>query len=142
MEIELGKVLADQRNHPGVVRARAELGEDNLVSAYEELDPEQSVPAEVVDHLVRHLLRLRKRGLAHAVRLPALLVVAAFLPVADRRAEGDATGMPDGQQRDLVIEVDKLLDDHPRPVAAHIGDRIVPRGLQPSFVLHRALALA
>ena len=71
----------------------------------------------------RRLQRLaRDRG-----GLPAFAIVAALLPVADRRAEQDAVLGRDGQQRDLAVELDEFLDDHPRPVAAHVGDGIVPR---------------
>ena len=53
--------------------------------------------------------------LAHRVRLPRLAVVAGLLHVPDRRADGDAAGVADGEQGDLVGEVDEPLDDH-RPV--------------------------
>ena len=38
--------------------------------------------------------------------------------------------MPDGEQGDLVVEIDELLDDYPRTVAAHIVAGVIPRGFQ------------
>ena len=66
----------------------------------------------------------------------------ALLAVADRRAEGHARAAAHGEQRDLVVEGDELLDDHPCPVAAHVGDGIVPRGGDGLGLAHRALPLA
>ena len=108
----------------------------------EELDPENAVAAEIVDDRARHVLRLRERRGGHRHRLPALPIVALLLAVADRRAEGDAVRRADGEQGDLIVEGDELLDDHPRPVAAHVGDGIVPGGVQLGLGRDRALALA
>ncbi len=46
--------------------------------------------------------------------------------MADRRAEQDAVLGRDGEQGDLAVELDQFLDDHARPVAAHLLDRMVP----------------
>ena len=104
-----------------------ELGKDRLVAAHEELDSENAVAAERLDHLARLVPRRVQRLARDRRRLPAFAIVAGFLAVADRRAEDDAVAGRDGQQRDLAVEGDKFLDDDPRPVAAHVGDRMVPR---------------
>src|SRR3546814_20639980 len=65
-------------------------------------------------------------------------IVAAFLPVTDRRAEGDAVFVPHGEQGDLVIEVDERLGDDAQPVAAHPGGGIIARGVDRGGVSDRA----
>ena len=124
------------------MRTRRQFGEDRLVAGDEELDAENAVAAQRVDHLARLILRRLQRRVGHVGRLPAFAIVAAFLAVADRRAEEDAVPRRHGQQRDLAVEVDEFLDDHARPVAAHIGDRIVPRRAKLLGGLRDALALA
>jgi len=62
--------------------------------------------------------------------------------VTDRRAEDHAVLRRDGQQGDLAVEADELLDDDPRPVAAHLLDGIVPGGLDLAPGTRSALALA
>ena len=51
VKLELVGRLADQRDHAGVVRARAQLGEDRLVAGDEEFDAENAVAAERGDDL-------------------------------------------------------------------------------------------
>ena len=142
VKLELVGELADQRHHAGVVRARAQFGKDRLVAADEEFDPENAVPAERLDHLARLVPGGRKRAVADRRGLPAFAIIARFLAVADRRAEQDAVLGRHGQQGDLAVEVDEFLDDHPRPVAAHVGDRIVPGRADFVGGLGGALALA
>ena len=60
----------------------------------------------------------------------------------DRRAEQHALAGRDGQQGDLIIEVDILLDDHSGPVAAHVGDGIIERRAKLGRGSRDALALA
>ena len=112
------------------------------VAGNEEFDPEYAVAAEIVDDRRSHGLRFAERLGRHRHRLPALAIIAKLLAVADRRAEEDAVAGAHGEQGDLVIEGDELLDDHPRPVAAHIGDRIGPRRVEIGGVADRALAFA
>ena len=67
---------------------------------------------------------------------------AAFLPVADGRAEDHAVAGADREQGDLVIEIDEGLDDHPLAVAAHAGHDLpgdLPQREAPS---HAAAQLA
>ena len=142
MEIELRQVLRDRRDHAGIVRPWAELGEDRLVALDEEFDAEDAVAAEIVDHGARHRLRIGERARRHRHRLPAFAIIALLLAVADRRAEADAAPRADGEQGDLIVEIDELLDDHARPVAAHVGDRVGPGRRQLVLTAHRRLALA
>ncbi|SLE83278.1 Uncharacterised protein [Mycobacteroides abscessus subsp. massiliense] len=89
------------------------------------------------------MLRTAQRGLRHGMRLPALHIVTVGLPVPDGRAEAGRdvaviAYRPHRQKRDLVVEVDKSLDDHAvvgDPAARH---RVVP-GL---FDIGRSVELA
>ena len=124
------------------MRAGTEFGEDHLLALDEELYPEQAVTTQFIDHFARHVLGFRDSRIAHRRGLPALLVIPALLPVADRRAEAHTVLVPDGQESDLVVEVDELLDDDAAAVAAHIGAGVIPGRLEPVVVTDRALALA
>src|SRR4029079_13456146 len=124
----LVRKLAEQGDHASVVGARRKLGEDRLVATDEEFDPENPVAAQRLDHLAGLITRRLQRLERDARRLPALAIVALLLTVADRGAEEHAVPRRDGEERDLAVEPDKLFDDHARPVAAHVGDRIIPGG--------------
>ena len=88
MQLELVLPLRRHRHHAGVVRARADLAEPDLVALDEQLDAEQALAAEVVGHgLARSAARARSAAGRHRMRLPALDVVAADLHVADGLAE-------------------------------------------------------
>ena len=50
MELELALRLRAHRDHPRVVRARAHLGEPDLVALDEELDAEDAAAAELAGH--------------------------------------------------------------------------------------------
>ncbi len=64
-------------------------------------------------------------------RLEALAVVAALLYVADRRAEERRSVLlGDGQQRDLAVEADELLNDQLADVAARALAAVVPGVLE------------
>ena len=80
------------------------------------------MPAQRTYHPGRLILRRAQRAVRHGRRLPALAIVAAFLPVSDRRAEMHPVDGADGQQRDLRFEADELLDDHARSIAPHVCD--------------------
>lgn len=59
--------------------------------------------------------------------LEALAVVAALLDMADRRAEErGAVLLRDGEQRDLAVEGDELLDDEFADVAAAAAAPVFP----------------
>ena len=73
------------------------------------------------------------------------MVVAVDLAMADRRTEARAADVAHGQQRDLVVEFDETLDDHPRvlaPAAAPARLRIRPGRVDIGVTAYRALALA
>ena len=98
MQLELVGELRDQGDHPGVVRARAQFREDRLVAADEELDSEDAVPAERLDHLARLEPRRMQRLARDPGRLPAFAIIAGLLAMADRLAEQDPVLGRDGQQ--------------------------------------------
>ena len=146
MQLELVLPLRREGHETGVVRTRADLREDHLVAAHEELHPEQAAPAECRSDACRHVAGARQGRLRHRLRLPRLDVVAVDLPVADRVAEegldlaGPAHG-PDRELGDLVVEVDEALHDHATGV-----DPTTRRGVRPGVVdvvgrAHQALAL-
>ena len=149
MQIELREILRTERDHARVVGARRELAEDHLVALHEELDAEDAraiLAREALDDGARHPLgRALGRGL-HRAGHPRLLVVAAFLPMADRLDELHAAAARraflDREQRDLVVEVDELLHDHDLAVAAHVVDGVPPRLGDVGLGAHHRLALA
>src|SRR3546814_6857083 len=59
-----------------------EFGKDDVLSGDEELDAEDAVAAEIVDHLARHILCVCQRLGVHARRLPAFHIVSALLPLS------------------------------------------------------------
>src|SRR6476660_5149514 len=126
VKLELVRELRNERDHPGIVRTRAQFGEDRLVSADEEFDAEDAMPAKRLHDFSRLMARRLERALRDGGRLPAFAIVASLLPVADRSAEQDAVLGRHGEESDLAVELDEFLDDHARPVAAHILDRIIP----------------
>ena len=85
MQGELGQLLRDQRHQARVVRARRDLTEPYLVTLDEQLDAEQTAPAQRFGHCQRHALGLGQGLGAHRLRLPGLLIVAVFLAMANRR---------------------------------------------------------
>ena len=142
MQIEFAQILREERHHAGVVRAGRQFGEDDVFALHEIFHPENAVAAQIVDYLARHILRGGKGGVGHGGGLPAFLIIAPFLPVADRRAEMDTVAGADGEQGDFIVEGDKFLDDHAAAVAAHVGDGVGPGGLQFGGAADRALPLA
>ena len=110
VKLELVGRLADQGHHAGVVRARAQFGEDGAVAGDEEFDPEQPAPAERRDDLAGLCLR-RAAWRATAPPAASFRDSRRLLPVADGGAEMDAVGGRDGEQGDLAVEGDELLDD-------------------------------
>src|SRR5947209_14448917 len=142
MELELVGELRNKRDHAGVVRPRRKFGEDRLITAHEELDAENAVAAKRFDDLPRLVAGGMQRLAWNVRRLPALAIVAELLAMTDRCAEDDAVARRHRQQGDLAVEVDEFLDDHPRTVAAHVGDGIVPGSVYVLCRLDRALSLA
>ena len=62
--------------------------------------------------------------------------------MADGLAEAGAVAMAHGQQRDLVVEIDKTLDDDLATAGAPAFLGVVPGGIHLVFCGDRALALA
>ena len=87
MQLELVLPLRDHGHHAGVVRARADFAEPDLVALDEKLDAEDALAAEVVGHLPGDLLGALQGERLHRMRLPALDIVAMHLQMADRCAE-------------------------------------------------------
>jgi hypothetical protein len=89
------------------------------------------------------LLRCQQLLGFHPLRLPAVLVVAALLHVANRRAkQRGAFALAHCQQGDFKLKVDEFFDDDFLAVAAHTGACKVPTGLHIVGRLGHALALA
>ncbi len=140
VQLELALILRDHGDHAGVVRARADLAEDDVVADDEQLDAEQAGAAEGADHGGGDLLGAREGLRRHRVRLPRPHVIAALLPVADRRAEQGAlvTGA-DRQQRDLVVERDEALDDDASRAAAGAPDSAYSQAVATSAAVRTVL---
>ncbi|MNK56792.1 hypothetical protein D3C87_758390 [compost metagenome] len=117
MQGELAHGLGRQRHQSGVVRARRDLGEPDLVAGDEQLDAEDAEAAQRVRDLAGNVLCGLQRSLAHDLRLPAFDVVALLLAMADGGAEvrphRAVAQRPHRQQGDLIVEVDAALDDDP-----------------------------
>ena len=154
MELELGLALGDHGDHAGVVGARREFGEPDLVATHEELNAEDaqagavSVLGEGVGDFLGHLPGGGERLLAHGHRLPGLDVVAVLLAVANGHAEGGedagACCVPraHGEQGDLVVEVDALLDDDHTGCRTRILLGVDPRRLRLLGIAHARLPVA
>ena len=147
MQLKLVLPLGDHGHHAGVVRARADLTEPDLLTFDKQLYPKQALAAQVVGHGTRDTLRplLRRRG--HGAGLPALHIVTTDLQMADGRAKlcghlAVGTQRAHGEQRDLVVEVDEAFHDHPARAHAATGHRVVPGGLHVRRAVDLALAFA
>ena len=111
MKCELRQVLGDERDHPRVVRSRADFGEQHRVADDEQLDAEQAPAPERVGDLLSHVLRSCQRRCRQSGRLPGLAVVAVHLYVPDRVDERRTARVTHGQQRDLRVERHEAFDD-------------------------------
>ncbi len=147
MQLELVLPLRGHGDHAGVVRTRADFAEPDLLALDEQLHAEQAHAAQVCRDRLRDALGGFQRSGVHRLRLPALDVVAADLDVADRGAElrlhlaAGAHGAH-GQQRDLVVEIDKAFHDHAAVADAAAGHGVVPGCLDALGAVDLALALA
>ena len=142
MQGELTHVLAAEGHQPGVVGTGADLGEDDLVARAEQLDPEDPVPAEPLDHGRRHLDGTFEQRCRDRRRLPGLPVVAVDLDVSDRRAALDPVDRGHGEQRELDVEVDEPLDDAAGRARAAALLRVLPCGVDFVEGPDHALALS
>ena len=97
MQRELGEILANHRDHAGIVRPRTQLAEVDEVIFDEKLDSKQAPAAEFSRNQAGYPLTLVERRVRHGLRLPRLLIVATDLPVTDRRAVTGAARVANGQ---------------------------------------------
>src|SRR5688572_28858842 len=110
MVLELARVRALDRPVPGVVHAGSELVREKVAADLEELEGEDAHVAELVEQARRELLRLRLRR----VRRPSERTAqdAALVHVLDERIEARVAVAPaNGEQRELAVETDELLED-------------------------------
>ncbi|MNN82547.1 hypothetical protein D3C81_1994890 [compost metagenome] len=70
MERKLAAALGDHGHHTGIVRSGAEFAEIDLFTLDEELDAEDTAPAQSVGDTFCHLLRFFQRTRVHLHRLP------------------------------------------------------------------------
>src|SRR5690348_15297489 len=126
MKLELVRELGNQSHHSSIVRSRRQFGEDRLIASNEEFYSEDAMTAERLHNLARLEPRRLERFEGDGRRLPALAIIAEILPMPDRGAEEDSILGRDGEQGDLAVELHEFLDDHPRPVTAHLFDGMVP----------------
>ena len=112
MQRKLRQILRDHRNHTRIVRTGRHLAEQHLVTADEQLNAEDTVTTQRTRNLASDLLSLSDRDVAHRLRLPRLTVVAINLVVTNGFEHGRTARMTNGQQRNLVVELNKTLNDH------------------------------
>ena len=148
MQLELAQALARQCHQAGVMGARGDLGEENLLPADEQLHPEQAPAAQRRGHALGHLLGPFQGHRAQGLRLPGLHIVPVDLPVPDRLAEArhrlPGAGMTPAhrEQRDLGVETHEALHDDPASVHAPVGRRVAPGRLQVLRPVRHRLAVA
>ena len=126
------------------MRTGRQFGEiDPVVVAQEKFHAPQPGAGKRLGDSRRHTLRLGEMLGSDMGRLEALAVVTALLHMADRRAKECGTVLlRDGQQRDLAVEADELLDDQFADVAARTFAAVVPCLLQLLGSLYQRLPLA
>ena len=112
VQSKLRQILRDHRNHTRIVRTGRHLAEQHLVAADEQLNTEDTVTTQRARNLTSDLLSLSDRDVAHRLRLPRLTVVAINLVVTNGFEHGSTARMAHGQQRNLVVELNKTLNDH------------------------------
>ena len=142
MQGEFRKILRDQGDEPGIVRARTHLGKNHLVALDEEFDAEKAAAAERRRHRASLTLRFGQRARAHRLRLPRFAIVALLLTMADRCAVTRAADVADGEQRDFVVEIDESFDDAAALPGTSARLRVFPRGFDVLRAAHEALAFA
>ena len=115
------------------MRARADFAEPHIIAFDKQLHAKHALAAQIGGHGPGNLAAALQRGGAHRVRLPAFNVIAADLDVANRLAKMgvDLAVCADGahgELRDLIVKVDKALDDDAPVADAPARHRAVPSG--------------
>ena len=121
--------MRNQRHHPGIVRTRAHLAEPDLIPFDEQLHAEEAPATERFRYYFCYFSGACEGLTRHRLRLPGLLVVAVLLPVPDRLTKAGAVAVTDGEQGDLVIEVDEALDNDLAAARAPALLRVLPGGI-------------
>ena len=109
---EFRQVLRNHCYHAGVVRTGGNLAENDLVALDEHFDAENTASAQRAGDLAGNFLSFRLRFVRHGLRLPGFLVVAVNLMVSNRFEERRSASVTNGQEGNLVIEIDKPFDDN------------------------------
>src|SRR5690554_3081752 len=81
--------------------------EPDLITFYKQLHAVDSVTSQVIGNCPCNFHRTLKGFIRHGMRLPGLPVIAILLAVTDRVAERDPIAVTNGQQRDLIVKVDR-----------------------------------
>ena len=134
-----------QRYHSCVVRTWRKFAEDDLaLLGQEELNAPDAISGQGFRYLVGHRLCLFQGLIANLIRLPRLTIVATLLHVADRRAEQcwPPVLLGDGEEGELRVEIDELLDNHLLHVATTALHCLAESLLQLTVVVDVALAVA
>ena len=125
------------------MRTRRQLTKCHTILAHKELDAPNARSRQRFCDGTRHPLRFGNMRIKHRNRLPALLVVAALLPVTDRWTEQRrAVLLRHRKQCDLKVKVHKCLDNHFHEVATGAAARIVPGILNFGCIPDHRLPLA
>ena len=123
------------------MRTGRDFGEDDVVTLDEEFDAEDAMAAEGVGDLTGYLFSLLEGNGRHGLGLPAALVVAIFLIVPDRRAEGSAADVTHSEESDLIVEIDETLDDDGTMSGASTLLRLFPSLGDILLTAHQALTM-
>ena len=143
MQFKFAEVLPAQGHQACVVGPWRQLREDHLAGGDKELHAKNAGSAQGIGHLTGHALGFQQLTLLQFGGLPAALVVAPFLDVANRRAEqGWTVLLAHRQQGDLLLEPQKFLHDHQAGAAARTFGGGGPGLLQFLGVGGHALAFA
>src|SRR5690606_41107102 len=87
VKVEFAQVLANERDHAGIMRARAKLRKDDLVLfGDEKLHTEQAIATQIIDYPARHVLSGFQSFLRPCGGLPALHKITPYLPDVLARA--------------------------------------------------------
>src|SRR3989338_3040804 len=76
------------------------------------------------------------------MRLPAFAVVAVYLYVSDRRAEGDALSVSHGEHGDFVVEINRSFHDDLAGLSSARFHRVLPRVAQILRFFSHTLAMS